>query len=52
MKVLVTAKDQPASNARRIIALEVVGVADASPNGFSNLRPATSKLMSTLSTGV
>ena len=51
-KVLVTAKLHPASNARRIMAELVVGVADARPNGFSNLRPHISMLMSTKSTGV
>ena len=51
-KVLVTAKLHPASNARRIIAELVVGVAEARPNGFSNLRPHISTLMSTRSTGV
>ena len=51
-KVLVTAKDHPASNALRIMAELVVGVAEASPKGFSNLSPAISTLMSTRSTGV
>lgn len=50
--VLVTANAQPASNALLIIAELVVGVAEASPKGFSNLRPTISTLMSTKSTGV
>ena len=50
--VLVTAKLHPASNARRIIAELVVGVAEAKPNGFSNLSPHISTLMSTKSMGV
>ena len=52
MNVLVTAKLHPASNARLIMADEVVGVAEASPKGFSNLSPATSTKTSTWSTGV
>jgi hypothetical protein len=48
----VTANDQPASNARLIIAAEVVGVALARPKGFSNFKPAISTLISTLSIGV
>ena len=51
-KVLVTAKAQPASKALLIMAELVVGVAEASPNGFSNFNPTNSRLMSTLSTGV
>ena len=37
LKVLVTAKPQPRSKARRIIAAVVVGGALARPNGFGNL---------------
>lgn len=51
-KVLVTAKLHPASKARRIIALEVVGGAEAKPNGFSNFNPQISILRSTSSIGV
>ena len=49
-KVLVTANAQPASNARRIIALLVHGVALASPNGFSkrSVRPLGAHTISTL----
>jgi hypothetical protein len=50
--VLVTAKPQPASNERRIMALEVAGGADASPNGLGNFMPHTSTLKSTSSIGV
>ena len=52
VKVLVSAKLQPASKLLRIIAELVVGVADASPKGFSNLSPAISTLRSTRSMGV
>ena len=51
-KVLVTANAHPASNALLIMAELVVGVAEASPKGFSNLSPTISTLMSTRSTGV
>ena len=51
-KVFVTAKLHPASKALRIIGELVVGVAEASPNGFSNFNPAHSTLMSTRSMGV
>lgn len=51
VKVLVTAKLQPASKALRIMAALVVGVAEARPKGFSNFNPATSTLRSTRSTG-
>lgn len=51
-KVLVTAKPHPAAKARRIIALEVVGGAEAKPNGFSNFNPQISILRSTSSIGV
>ena len=49
-KVLVTANAQPTSNARRIIALLVHGVALASPNGFSKCRvwPLVGHTISTL----
>lgn len=47
--VLVTAKPQPCSNERRIMAEAVVGGADASPYGFSNLMPHSSTEMSTSS---
>ena len=50
--VLVTAKFHPASKALHIIAELVVGVAEARPNGFSNLRPHISTLTSTSSIGV
>ena len=50
--VFVTANAQPASKALRIIAELVVGVAEASPKGFSNFNPTNSMLMSTVSTGV
>ena len=36
-KVLVTAKPHPASKALRTIGQEVVGGAEARPNGFGNL---------------
>ena len=39
--VLVTAKLHLSSNALLIMALLVQGVAEARPNGFSNLRPHT-----------
>ena len=45
-KVLVTAKPQPASKERRIIAAEVHGVALASPKGLGNVMPAMSTEMS------
>lgn len=48
-KVFVTAKAQPASKARRIIALLVQGGAEARPKGFSNLMPHMSTLKSTSS---
>jgi len=51
-KVFVIAKAQPASKARRIIALEVQGGAEARPKGFSNFIPHISTLRSTLSTAV
>jgi hypothetical protein len=51
-KVFVTANAQPASKARRIIEAEVVGVADARPNGFKKCIPAKSTEISTRSTGV
>ena len=51
-KVLVTAKDHPASKALRIMAALVVGVAEARPNGFLNLSPHISTDTSTLSMGV
>ena len=38
---MVTAKLHPSSNALLIMALLVQGVAEARPNGFSNLRPPT-----------
>lgn len=47
--VLVTAKPQPCSNERRIMADAVVGGADARPYGFSNLMPHSSTDMSTSS---
>lgn len=50
-KVLVRAKPQPCSKALRIIAALVVGGALARPNGFRNLIPHTSTLMSTVSMG-
>ena len=50
--VLVRAKLHPASKARRIMAELVVGVAEARPKGFWNLRPHISTLTSTRSTGV
>ena len=37
-KVLVTANPHPASKARRTIGQEVVGGAEAKPNGFGNLK--------------
>eukprot|EP01137_Pigoraptor_chileana_P009089 Opistho-2@56828 len=50
--VFVTAKPQPTSNARRIIAEVVVGGALARPKGLGNLMPQTSTLTSTASMGV
>lgn len=50
-KVLVRAKPQPCSNALRIIVALVVGGALAKPNGFGNLIPHTSTLMSTVLMG-
>jgi hypothetical protein len=50
--VFVTANAQPASKALRIIALEVLGGADASPNGLMNFIPHISTLISTSSIGV
>lgn len=51
-KVLVTAKAHPASKALLIMAEEVVGGAEANPNGFSNLMPQTSTERSTSSIAV
>lgn len=48
-KVFVTAKPHPCSNARRIMAVAVVGGAEANPKGFSNFMPHISTDMSTLS---
>ena len=45
--VLVRAKPHPCSKALLIIAVLVVGGADARPNGLGNLIPQTSTLMST-----
>lgn len=42
LNVFVTAKPHPASNARRIMELAVVGGAEARPKGFSNLTPQIS----------
>lgn len=50
--VLVRAKAHPASKARLIIGLLVVGGALASPKGFINFRPHISTLKSTKSTEV
>lgn len=47
--VLVRAKPHPCSKALLIIAVLVVGGAEASPNGLGNLIPQTSRLMSTSS---
>ena len=44
--VAVTVKLHPASKALRIMAELVVGVAEAKPKGFSNLRPHISTLTS------
>ena len=49
--VLVTTNPQPASKARRIIAPDVVGGAEARPNGFSNFKPQISTLISISSIG-
>lgn len=48
-KVLVKAKPHPCSKALLIIAVLVVGGAEARPNGFGNFIPQTSTLMSTWS---
>ena len=48
-KVLVRAKPHPSRKALRIMAVEVVGGAEARPKGLGNLRPAISTLMSTAS---
>lgn len=50
--VFVTAKPHPASKARLIIELDVVGGAEANPNGFMNFIPHISTLISTSSIGV
>lgn len=50
--VLVTAKLQPCSKARLIMAVLVAGGADANPNGFSNFIPHISTDMSTSSMSV
>lgn len=50
-KVLVRANPQPCSKALRIIGVLVVGGALARPNGFGNLIPHISTLMSTVSMG-
>ncbi|TNN60410.1 hypothetical protein EYF80_029399 [Liparis tanakae] len=47
--VLVKAKPHPCSKALLIMAVLVVGGADARPNGLGNLIPHTSTLMSTWS---
>ena len=50
--VFTTAKLNPSSNALLIIGYEVVGGADANPNGFSILRPIISVERSTASIAV
>uniref|UniRef100_A0A915CDL5 Uncharacterized protein n=1 Tax=Parascaris univalens TaxID=6257 RepID=A0A915CDL5_PARUN len=51
-KVFVKMKPHPCSNARRHIAPDVVGGADARPNGFSNFSPHILTEISTSSIGV
>lgn len=52
LKVFVRAKAHPASKARRIMGLLVVGGALANPKGFKNFSPHISTLKSTKSMGV
>ena len=51
-KVLVTTKPHPSTNPLLIMGQVVAGGAEASPNGFGNLRPHISTERSTSSMGV
>lgn len=51
-KVLVKAKAHPSAKALLIIGYDVVGGAEAKPNGFGILTPAISDEISTSSIGV